>query len=379
MRKRARFGRQRPGIECLESRNLMAGDVTVAVTDEGGLSISGDDQANSISIEAGENPGEYVVTGHPTEDGDTTINSGASFTTAGVTRGIRIRMGDGADTVRGSGFRVNGGLGISMGPGDDSVELSEVGVRNSLRVGLGEGEDSLSLTDVRVRGRGTIRGGEGPDSVQIQDSAFAHRVGISTGAESDTVNIENSAARALLIAAGPGDNRIALTDTNVARLVTIVTGDGNDEISSINTAPQPADDTTEGQRPTRWGGARILDRGGENTINLANLGVGRAGLRIRTGEGVDTASLENVHVRGRTWLHTGAEADNLEILDSVFARGVRLQMGAGDDVLRIAESAFRGVTVLAGGPGVDTFFNEDNNFNGPLLENFELPDDGDEA
>jgi hypothetical protein len=284
-------------------------------------------------------------------------------------------MGDGNDAVGGAGFGVHGSLGIAMGGGDDSVALNAVHVERSLGVALGGGDDSASLERVRVAGKAAISGGEGSDNVHVAESGFGRKLGIGGGEGNDHIVVEDSATRGLVIASRAGDNMIGVHDTDVRGLVSIFTGEGNDQIRSTNTAPSAVTDTEDAIRPTFWGGARIVDRGGENSINVTNLALGDGGLRIRTGDGDDSLRLRDLHVHGRTAINTAGGADDLAINDSVFGRSFRLQMGDSNDLLGIHQSTFRGRAFMAGGEGIDTFFNEDNEFLGPFLENFELPPD----
>ena len=85
------------GLERLERRLLLSGNVTVEVVD-GNLVITGDDQDNSIDIDqAGLPEGQFrILRG----DLDTTINGIPGPVTAfNVTKDVKIRMGDGNDEV----------------------------------------------------------------------------------------------------------------------------------------------------------------------------------------------------------------------------------------------------------------------------------------
>src|SRR3954469_10539995 len=117
---------RRLNLEGLESRALLAGDVTVAVLN-GNLSIVGDSAANDITIQEGATANSIVVTGIGTTGGNTTINGGTNIGTfTGLTRNIPVRMNGGDDTVSVlADLAAPGNLSISMGSGDDTVAIGD--------------------------------------------------------------------------------------------------------------------------------------------------------------------------------------------------------------------------------------------------------------
>ena len=128
---------RRPGIEALEAKQLLAGDVLVSVVG-GNLIVTGDEMDNEISIQSGAEPGQYVVHGrqdtnvtlskdcpagseHGQEDDDTDAEN--VVVVNGVRRGARIRMADGDDTVLIQNARFAGNVSVNMGEGHDSVNV----------------------------------------------------------------------------------------------------------------------------------------------------------------------------------------------------------------------------------------------------------------
>jgi hypothetical protein len=126
---------RRPGIEALEAKQLLAGDVLVSVVG-GNLIVTGDEMDNEISIQSGAEPGQYIVHGrqdtnvtlskdcpagseHGQEDQDTDAEN--VVVVNGVRRGARIRMADGDDTVLIQNARFAGNVSVNMGEGHDSV------------------------------------------------------------------------------------------------------------------------------------------------------------------------------------------------------------------------------------------------------------------
>jgi hypothetical protein len=130
-------------MEGLERRNLLAGDVAVAV-DDGDLLITGDDADNQIMIvQTGDE--EYTVTGL---DG-TLINGEDEYVAEGVDDDVHIEMGD----------------------GDDAVEIVETEVPDDLNVSLGSGDDALSVQLVTVNDDMEVDGGGGDDAVRVAGTA----------------------------------------------------------------------------------------------------------------------------------------------------------------------------------------------------------------
>src|SRR4051812_3678573 len=84
-------------IESLETRRLLAGNVTV--TDVGGvLSIIGDNKSNQVQITSDVSVTGYQINGLA----GTTVNGGASafFDAHFVARDVSVSMGNGDDVVR---------------------------------------------------------------------------------------------------------------------------------------------------------------------------------------------------------------------------------------------------------------------------------------
>ncbi len=133
---------RRPGIEALEAKQLLAGDVLVGVVG-GNLIITGDEMGNNISVESGAEPGQYLIHGRqdtnvtmskdcPSDSEPVQEDAGSENVDAenvvvvnGVKRGARIRMADGDDTVVIENARFAGNVSINMGEGHDSVNVGD--------------------------------------------------------------------------------------------------------------------------------------------------------------------------------------------------------------------------------------------------------------
>jgi hypothetical protein len=187
--------------ENLESRCLLAGDVT-AVLDGNTLELVGDDESNQIVISAaldaeGEVIAEsYVVTGL---DG-TTINGAAEATFEDVTH-VQADLGEGDDLVQMTNTVVQGNVEVETGAGLDQVwighfpgqatgdvealaaagidafleldvpdlpvDAGAVGVGRNLTVETGDDDDVIAISDVLVERNATLNTGDGDDQVFI--------------------------------------------------------------------------------------------------------------------------------------------------------------------------------------------------------------------
>ena len=234
------------GLERLEDRRMLAGNVEVSVTGNGDLVINGDDLGNVINVSTLPN-GDFRVQGF---DG-TTINEDSTIETfGGVTDDVRInlragdnrlffdeldvpdlmsiRMGDGSDSVRfngqgeiaqtiGGDLNINTGSGsdsilnilgkafitvgddltINTGSGNDNIELAQINTQDRVSINMGSGDDSVAMVDdsaisATTRGRMRISTGSGRDSVTMIGTVNSDRLDINTGSGNDEVHMEGA-------------------------------------------------------------------------------------------------------------------------------------------------------------------------------------------
>jgi hypothetical protein len=307
---------RRLSAETLESRSLLAGDVT-AVVDGGVLRITGDAASNGVRIRR--DGDDLVVVGTLVAGAATTINGSASFTAGGVSNGLVVRLEGGNDVLRlandngplaidgtitvatGNGNdRVTGTLtndntaGFYLGPGADKFGLnrSTLGnlVVNTDPLAAEDGRsDELLLTNVRTTGLAILRTGGGNDRVEIRGaSSVPQTLTVATGDGSDRILIEGTTdtqvqvGHALTIESGRGNDEVRLRNLNVNGVLTITNLDG---ASDVELALIKA---SEGL--FAWLGA------GDDDLTIRNSSSARAGLG--GGLGSDTLTLE-ANVFGR--------------------------------------------------------------------------------
>lgn len=203
------------GLEKLEDRRMMAGDVSVDVVG-GDLRITGDAQGNEIAVRASsESPDSFVVEGL----NGTRINgqAGSEFfdgviddvrinmrngdnlvllTTRQVDAGgtanfgisdVTVRTGNGSDlvVVVGNDFQVNDDFRLNTGAGDDAVFFEDGHVTDQLRINTGSGSDWLEFNRATVEGRTMVNSGSGEDTLSLTNTEFGERAVFNMGGGSD--------------------------------------------------------------------------------------------------------------------------------------------------------------------------------------------------
>ena len=161
--------RQRTGlvaVECLESRRLMAGNVSFTLDAAEVWQIIGDNQSNAVDFEYVD--GAITVTGL----NGTTVN-GAAFATLPTpvaTASVNFDMGNGDDFVAFDQDTLGGGIvsmpvTITTGKGHDTVSCFDWTFEDGLSIDTGKGNDTVRLEDVGIDSAASIDTGKGSDSV----------------------------------------------------------------------------------------------------------------------------------------------------------------------------------------------------------------------
>lgn len=156
-------------VESLETRAMLAGNVTVAVTD-GVLHVTGDAAANDVQIRQlkqtfeGEWPGAKLeISGNYRNRNDTLINGQSEpLIVEGVKSGTVISLGNGNNALRIANIpqdetvpvrrqvNLSGTVTITTGSGDDDIRLY-VNNGKSVSVSSGRGEDYIQLTQPKLQ------------------------------------------------------------------------------------------------------------------------------------------------------------------------------------------------------------------------------------
>ena len=220
---------RRLGVEQLQARVLLAGDVTAAVTN-GFLVIRGDDAANELTIER--------------ISGDRVQVTGATGTTInGLTQPAVLRVRKGYD--------------IATGGGDDKLTVIGLNAfgRYEIRMDLGIGNDTLVARNLLAQ-RIHAGGGDGNDSITVRNSRSRRGSGVGGGAGDDTLVLENLRfGNGSCIDGGTGNDILQESNNRYGVRSTKLNIDPNTPIITP---------------PTALGDAFSVVRSGSNTVNLAN-------------------------------------------------------------------------------------------------------------
>lgn len=299
----------RLGLESLENRQLMAGQVFVAL--EGSLMrVTGDNLSNQISIT--QNPaGDVIVAGQT----GTTVN--------------------GAPSVRFVRPALNA-MEVRMEGGDDTVTMRGVQLTNDLFVDLGAGNDRLTspaATPISVGANAALYGSAGNDTFQLTNSQVRED---------------------LFIDGGIGILNANLSGVNVDKVINIIGDEANDVVTLANA--------------TAGDGVSIETKGGSDRVSVTNLNA--FALNINTDSnaalGADQVTLTRVQLTEDLGVFTGSGNDIVRMTD-VSAGKVSVSLDNGNDRLIATRVAATTDAIFEGGAGLD-FLDDNGIFAGIIRE-----------
>jgi large repetitive protein len=287
----------RPQMERLESRQLMAGDVMVAL--EGSLlKVNGDNLDNQIAITRN-TAGDVVVSGQT----GTLVNGMASF------RLVRPSIN---------------AVEIRMEGGNDVVSLRNLQVANDMFIDLGSGNDRLTTpatTPNTVGANLAIYGSEGNDIVQL-----------------NRVTVRED----LFVDGGLGTLQASLVDSVIDKTATMVADDLADVITFRN---------------TRVGlDVNIETKGGSDQVNLTDLSAFQLAVNTDANGlvGLDRVTMNRVTTIEDLGVFTGAGADIVRMTDVSSGKSITVSLDEGNDLLVMARVTAAADAVFEGGAGLDT-------------------------
>ena len=191
-------------VESLESRQMMAGDVTAHVVN-GDLVINGDNDSNELYV-YGTGGGNFVLFG---ENG-TRINGLSGHPISGVTDDVRINLRNGHNRIALLGHDLPDDILIRTGNGDDTIVMRDATVRSDLRIRTGSGNDTVFLVDTTVQGQLNLATAGGNDEVALYDTV-AGRANVNLGAGNDeALMFEVDAAAQFRFNLGGGEDLVWL-------------------------------------------------------------------------------------------------------------------------------------------------------------------------
>jgi hypothetical protein len=309
-----RVPRRSLSFESLESKQLLAGDVTVSVV-AGNLLIKGDEAGNHVAISQGTDANSFVIRGLE----GTTVKMAGSSTPAPET-GLVVTG-------------IKGQVNVNMLGGNDAVDVTGAQFRRGLSVETGAGNDAVAMQNVSVGGFLSVITGDGDDSVQLGTT--------TTPTAAAAVNDSNASVKAGLE-------------------IDVVLGEGVDS-AQLNSVSAP--------------GAVFVGGGlGADTLGIHNVRTVSLVVNGGLGDGVDQIDVSQAKAVAAV-ITTGGGADRVGIVDASFT-SLNIALGGGDDALSLQKVKSK-VTVLAGGEGSgDSFTGAGENSLGlRVVTGFELPTD----
>lgn len=290
-------------VERLESRELMAGDVS-AVFNRGTLTITGDAYGNGFIIQGTDDPKTVRIVGTTHAGGSTTINGNSYVEFTGVTKQINVKSGGGDDNIivmgtDGRDMTINRNLKIETGTGNDTVTIGQAG-----------SNDAEETVD--------------PRSQAVNITGYLY---IKTEAGNDTVSIAN---------------------TKVRSLVTIDTGDGDDGVLFPTTANDDDDSDSDEEvfAVEVTGNIQLRMGAGEDTVSGANV-TGAKNLQILDYEDAADIVLTNFTIKTKIQIVTGNDVDTIE-LDNIKTASLQISTNGGDDQIHLEGGEIKGLLIRAG-------------------------------
>lgn len=293
-------GLRKIGVESLELRRLMAGDVVAAL--EGSLlTVEGDNLDNQIAITRTA-VGDIVVAGQ----NGTLVN--------------------GLPSVRFPRVQLNS-VDVRMGDGNDAVVMRSLQVGNDVHVELGAGNDRLTAPATAastIQGNLFVYGNEGNDVVQLA-----------------ALNVRED----LFLDGGLGSLHATINASTIDKVMSII-GDAADDVVSV-TGSRVGLDTM------------IETKGGSDRVSLTDLSTYLISINTDSNGaiGLDQVVLNRVTTVEDLGIFTGAGNDTVRLTDVTSGKSIITSLDEGNDRLIASRVQAAQDAVFEGGAGFDTLEN----------------------
>ena len=274
------------GIDSLEQRRMMAGDVHVQLRGDH-LIVTGDAEGNAVNIGL-DSHGNVEVRATPNYG--TTVHGGSTGMINGSINKISVRSKGGDDIVRLINcLDVRGGVNIQTSSGDDFVEMDCVLVGDDVKLSLGSGNDQAQIEDMSLD-TFSLNAGSGNDDLELESLTIRQGVRWNLASGNDELYVRYSEVSGTSrIRTGSGDDAVRLQADRFVSYVDLRTGSGDDSLHF---------------QPPFFGDAEVEFR---------------QGAKLNLGSGDDSLDLE----------------DNPRVLDSASISG-----GSGADYVNITQGAY---------------------------------------
>jgi hypothetical protein len=327
-------------VQALESRTLLAGDVT-AIVDDGNLTLTGDSEDNLVDVLVVD--GDIVVQGL---DGTSVNGSSDPFVAF-----------DGSTTVPGD-------FVARLAGGDDTLRLfGDFTISGTTRIRDFKGALRLGVTDVTFGGNLHIASGNSADELSIAGSTLAGDLWIKAGGDENLVSIfESSVEGKTSVSAGIAQGGCGWLagwwsggrHGHCAPLMNWwhrgwKSHHGNcwGGFHDFTWGHDSGSDSQVVIEDSTLGDLRVTTGSGDDNIVVSGVTL-EGKLRGWTGHGDDFVMAQNTSVTGRTVLRLGAGDDQFVTQEvNTFDDDVYASGGCGDDAQQIsAETTFNGDSEL---------------------------------
>jgi hypothetical protein len=243
------------GMQALEHRCMMAGDVAASLNLDGVLTITGDNASNQIRV--AEVDGRVELTGQSTtiNGSSSTFSRSANFVHTIIIdmngghdkvavnnlnldnlsySDLRIWTDAGRDTVTIYNTFVRDDIYVYSGVDDDDVIASYTETGDNFYVSTDDGGDEIDLYRVTSGNDIDIFAGKGNDDVAIQRSVAADNLDVDLGSGKDVLWNYRGQYREVNALGGADDDRITFDRATVLDKFYADMGSGNDQLILTN-------------------------------------------------------------------------------------------------------------------------------------------------
>jgi hypothetical protein len=386
------------GFESLETRRLLAGNVSAVLSNNNTvLTLTGDSADNAVMV-TNSSANVIQVVGLKTpgltagSSIATTIGGGSSKSYLGVTtiifnfNGTGTNHSNGDDTVILTNLALTGSVTINGGDGDNffgfgdfeninnavydpaaSSKLGALTLGQGLTVNTGNGNSTVSAIWVTLNGAAGqnlgINGGQGTTTVSMNHIAVAHlaNFNVATGSGTLDLTLNNFSANYLTADTTIGNDSITMTNSRVNFAITLTLDFGNDVVDLENVVAGSVW-AALGQGANQFTGisdqinmATTIQSGAQvDSVTLNGYSTGSLSTALAGGGNI--LSFSNVTVAGAASIGAGLgttnAADNVTI-DHLSAASINMTAGSGDDTLSLTNISTPGAFNIDTGAGSD--------------------------
>lgn len=358
------FSRRVCRFEFLETRNLLAGNVTAGPGSvPGELRILGDAAGNNIQVSQLAN-GDWKVQGIGTK-----VNgSNSAQTFSGITQ-LAVDLLGGNDVIKVANGTLANELDIGAEQGADVITVTNIRA-GDIFVDSGAGNDAVTLTGCNSDNRFIIHTGDGSDALAV-NNCFAggdmdFELSDTAADGNDVVHFSRLNANTLLVNDLHGNDTVVGTNSRTAGYMDFNLTSGNDAIaiSGLNSGEAILVYVVDGSNVatihncTSVGELYIQANGisalGRNVITITDSRSTGEQFSMDLGNGADVVTVNNVTAATDSYLHANGGNNVISINKLNVAGEYTVSSGDGNNVVAIANSTFNQQGTSIVGLGVYT-------------------------